>query len=86
MSTKIILKKKKVVVENVIEVELKTEIANLIELRKKHKIRQSEMCKILGTSRANYSNIETGRTELSLKSVKKICEFFEITASEFLEF
>ena len=45
---------------------------NLIEIRRKKGMKQEEIARMVGLSRAGYSNIETGRRRPSVDMAKRI--------------
>lgn len=51
----------------------------LIELRKKRRITQADMAKILGVARTTYSSYEQGRRSPDDETQKKIADYFGVT-------
>lgn len=45
---------------------------NLVEIRRKKGLKQEEVARIVGMSRAGYSNIETGKRRPSVDVARKI--------------
>lgn len=54
-------------------------------LRKKYNIKSFELADKIGISKIFLSNIETGKRNPSSEVVKKMCEIFQISLSEFYE-
>ena len=53
-------------------------------LRKKRNIRQDDLAEFLNLSKSQISNLESGRRNLSLSQLEKICDYFKIDMSYFL--
>ncbi|MBQ9853919.1 MAG: helix-turn-helix transcriptional regulator [Bacilli bacterium] len=53
-------------------------------LRKRRGLKQDDLGELLDLSRSQISNLESGRRNLSLKQLEKLCEFFKIDISYFL--
>ena len=58
----------------------------LNELRSKLNISQGELAKAMGVSRQQVGNIENGRSEMSMESLYRICETFNVTPNELFKF
>ncbi|MCI8387130.1 MAG: helix-turn-helix transcriptional regulator [Clostridiales bacterium] len=56
----------------------------LIELRKKHKLTQSDMSAILGISRQAYSNYELGNREADYSTLSKLADYFGVSVDYLL--
>ena len=56
----------------------------LRELRKKKGLNQSEIGKIIGLSYSAISSIEQDRSEITSGALKKIAQFFEVSADYLL--
>jgi len=56
----------------------------LRDIREDRDIKQSTLAKILDTTQSNYSKYELGRSRLSIDDLKKICEFYNVSADYFL--
>lgn len=56
------------------------------QLRKVHKITQSELANILGLSRPSICNIEKGHQTLTFSNLEKICEELECKSDDILPF
>ena len=54
-------------------------------MRKARNISQRDAAQYLGVKQPAYSRLESGGTVLSVTQLSRICEFFKITPSEFLE-
>ena len=52
-------------------------------LRKRRGLKQDDLKEVLELSRSQVSNIESGRRNLSLKQLEKLCEYFKIDISYF---
>ena len=55
------------------------------ELRKKYNIKSFELAEKIGVSKVFLSNIENNKRNPSSEVVKKMCEVFNISLSEFYE-
>ncbi len=53
-------------------------------LRKRRKLNQDDLAEILSLSRSQISNLESGRRNLNLKQLEKLCEYFKVDMSYFL--
>lgn len=53
-------------------------------LRNRRGLKQDNLGKILELSRSQISNLESGRRNLSLKQLEKLCEYFQVDMSYFL--
>jgi len=53
-------------------------------LRNRQGLKQDDLGKVLKLSRSQICNLESGRRNLSLKQLKKLCEFFQVDMSYFL--
>lgn len=52
---------------------------DLFELRRSREVEQQALAKYMGVHKATLSQIERGRTELSLARAKKIAEFLKVS-------
>ncbi len=57
----------------------------LKKLREELNLTQEELGKLLGLSKATIAQYENDRRQPDLKTLKKICEFFGVSADYFLE-
>ena len=57
--------------------DYRTRIRNVREDRD---LTQTEIGKLLQKSQQGYNHIETGRAELKIEDLAKLCEFYNITA------
>lgn len=57
---------------------------HLKELRTKHGYTQNEIAKILGISRAAYTNIENGKREPDFDTLNKLCDIFNVSSDYLL--
>ena len=53
-------------------------------LRKRRNLKQDDLAVALGLSRSQISNLESGRRNLSLKQLEKLCEYFQVDMSYFV--
>lgn len=51
----------------------------LKELRKMHNVSQEDLAKLLGVGRSTIANYESGLSEPTIESVKKIAEYFSVS-------
>jgi len=53
-------------------------------LRKRRRLTQDDIGKALELSRSQIANLESGRRNLSVRQLEKLCQFFQIDMSYFL--
>lgn len=53
-------------------------------LRNRRGLKQDDLAKVLELSRSQISNLESGRRNLSLKQLEKLCEYFQVDMSYFV--
>ena len=53
-------------------------------LRKRRRLNQDDLAEFLNLSRSQISNLESGRRNLSLRQLEKLCEYFKVDMSFFL--
>ena len=53
-------------------------------LRKRRGLKQDDLAEVLELSRGQISNLESGRRNLSLKQLEKLCDYFKVDISYFL--
>lgn len=53
-------------------------------IRKRRGLNQDDLAKTLELSRSQISNLESGRRNLSVKQLEKLCEYFKVDMSYFL--
>lgn len=53
-------------------------------LRSRRRLKQDDLAEVLELSRSQVSNLESGRRNLSLKQLEKLCEYFKVDMSYFL--
>ena len=53
-------------------------------LRKRRGLNQDDLATFLNLSRSQISNLESGRRNLSLRQLEKLCEYFKVDMSFFL--
>jgi transcriptional regulator with XRE-family HTH domain len=61
--------------------DYRTRIRNIREDRD---LTQTEIGKLLQKSQQGYNHIETGRAELKIEDLAKLCKFYNITADYFI--
>lgn len=49
-------------------------------LREDHDLTQAQVAKMLNKSQQGYNHIETGRAELKIEDLIKLCDFYNVTA------
>ena len=49
-------------------------------IREDHDLTQSEIAKLLNKSQQGYNHIETGRAELKIDDLIKLCKFYNLSA------
>ena len=54
------------------------------ELREDRDLSQSDVAKVLGTTQQQYSKIETGRSDISGEKLKRLAEFYNVSADYIL--
>mgnify|MGYP005761572623 CR=1 FL=1 len=52
-------------------------------LRKRRGLKQDDLAELLELSRGQISNLESGRRNLSLRQLEKLCEYFKVDISYF---
>ena len=52
-------------------------------LRNRRGLTQDDLKEVLGLSRGQISNLESGRRTLGLKQLEKLCEYFKVDMSYF---
>lgn len=53
-------------------------------IRKRRCLNQDDLAEVLKLSRSQISNLESGRRNLSVKQLEKLCEYFKVDMSYFL--
>jgi len=62
-----------------------TELGEKVKLlRNRRGLKQDDLGEVLDLSRSQISNLESGRRNLSLKQLEKLCEFFKVDMSYFV--
>lgn len=54
------------------------------ELREDRDLTQAQVAKIINKSQQGYNHIETGRAELKIDDLIKLCDFYDVTADYFI--
>ena len=52
----------------------------LRNIREDHDLTQAELGKVLNKSQQGYNHIETGRAELKIDDLAKLCKFYNLSA------
>ncbi len=52
----------------------------LYDLRTDNDLRQEDIANVLGTSKQTYGRYENGTRKLSIEDLKKLCEFYNVSA------
>ena len=52
----------------------------LRELREEQELTQTEVGKLLDKTQQGYNHIETGRAELKIEDLAKLCRFYDVSA------
>jgi transcriptional regulator with XRE-family HTH domain len=58
--------------------------AKVLALRKKNGLRQEDVGAVLGLNRVSIVNIESGRQQLTLEGMLKMCALFKCTPAQLL--
>ncbi len=53
-------------------------------LREDNDITQAEIAKVINKSQQGYNHIETGRAELKIEDLIKLCDFYGVTSDYFI--
>ena len=53
-------------------------------LRNRRGLKQDDLAEVLELSRSQISNLESGRRNISLKQLEKLCEYFKVDISYFI--
>ncbi|MGN1379052.1 MAG: helix-turn-helix domain-containing protein [Bacilli bacterium] len=53
-------------------------------LRNRRGLKQDDLARVLKLSRGQISNLESGKRNISLKQLEKLCEYFKVDMSYFL--
>ena len=53
-------------------------------LREDNDLTQTEVGKIINKSQQGYNHIETGRAELKIEDLIKLCDFYKVSADYFI--
>lgn len=61
-------------------VYMKSMIKKLRDLREDNDLTQEAVAKILGTSQTMYARYERGANELPVRHLKKLCEYYNVSA------
>ena len=54
------------------------------ELREDNDLTQLQVGKVINKSQQGYNHIETGRAELKIDDLIKLCDFYEVTSDDFI--
>lgn len=58
--------------------------ARMRNLREDNDLTQAQIAKIINKSQQGYNHIETGRAELKIEDLIKLCDFYNVTADYFI--
>ena len=53
-------------------------------LREDNDITQAQIAKVINKSQQGYNHIETGRAELKIEDLIKLCDFYNVSADYFI--
>ena len=53
-------------------------------LREDNDITQAQIAKVISKSQQGYNHIETGRAELKIDDLIKLCDFYDVSADYFI--
>lgn len=53
-------------------------------LREDNDITQAQIAKVINKSQQGYNHIETGRAELKIDDLIKLCDFYNVSADYFI--
>lgn len=53
-------------------------------LREDRDLTQAQVGKVINKSQQGYNHIETGRAELKIEDLIKLCDFYQVTADYFI--
>jgi len=56
------------------------------ELRLEKKMSQAQLGQVIGVNDRTISNYESGKREPDIQTIKKLCDFFEVTSDYLLGF
>lgn len=54
------------------------------DLREDHDLTQAEAGKIINKSQQGYNHIETGRAELKIEDLIKLCDYYRVSSDYFI--
>ena len=54
------------------------------ELREDNDLTQLQVAKVINKSQQGYNHIETGRAELKIDDLIKLCDFYNVSADYFI--
>lgn len=54
------------------------------DLREDHDLTQAQVGKVIQKSQQGYNHIETGRAELKIEDLIKLCDFYKVSADFFI--
>ncbi|MBP3937084.1 MAG: helix-turn-helix transcriptional regulator [Clostridia bacterium] len=54
------------------------------ELREDRDLTQTDIAKVINKSQQGYSHIESGRAELKIDDLIKLCDFYHVSADYFI--
>ena len=59
-------------------------MSRIRDLREDRDLSQAQIAKIIGTTQQQYSKIETGRADISGEKLRKLAEYYNISADYIL--
>ena len=63
---------------------MERELGNKVKLlRRRRGLKQDDLAEVLDLSRSQISNLESGRRNLSIRQLEKLCEYFKVDMSYF---
>ncbi|MBQ7294566.1 MAG: helix-turn-helix transcriptional regulator [Clostridia bacterium] len=63
---------------------MKNSYETIRDLREDNDYTQSKIAEILGISQQSYSRYETGKSEMPMVYIKKLCKFYDVSADYIL--
>lgn len=58
--------------------------ARMRGLREDNDLTQAQIAKVINKSQQGYNHIETGRAELKIEDLIKLCDFYNVSADYFI--
>ena len=73
-----------VMIASIKEVSVLNYRERMRQLREDNDLTQTQVGEILNKSQQGYNHIETGRAELKIDDLIKLCDFYKVTADYFI--